>query len=929
MTFLSAIYTLIIAPLELLFEVVFMVANKIIGNEGLSIIFLSIAVNFLVLPLYKRADELQKEERDIQAKMAYRIKRTKETFKGDERFMMLQEYYRINNYKPIYALKSSASLLLQIPFFIAAYRLLSGMQSLQGMSFGFISDLGKEDATFMIGSFPVNILPILMTLINIVTGIIYTKGQPLKSKIQVYGLAVVFLVLLYHSPAGLVFYWLLNNIFALVKNIFYKLKEPKKILHIVFAVVGLLVIVLTIIRPELAARQKVLLSIGGVLLMLPFAVSKIRVPSKLMSLFALKSKDVIVFFAGAILMACITGLLIPAAVIKSSTEEFLDVILRINPNMYILNSLLLSLGSFVLWGGVFYFFMSDKMKAVFAEGIWIICGVSIADYMLFGTDLGTMSSTLKYDIAPSFSTTDYLINAAVVVAIAVVLHFIYFRFQKFSKFILIVGILTAIGIGGFNAAFIDGLFSTYMENTQTAKTQVENPTITLSKDGQNVIVLMLDRAIGSQAPYIFAEKPELVEKFDGFTYYPNTISYGSATLFGSPALFGGYEYVPEKINERTDESLKDKHDEALSVMPVLFGQDGYKVTISDPPFAGYTSVPDLSVFDAYPEFKCFNTIGKFSYFDEGDDGDTIVKTSLRLAEIRNRDFFCFALMKVSPLLLQETIYDGGLYNESAKVSDGTENSKIFSSLVQIVSGISTSLGYNIDFLDSYTVLDNLPKITVASEGSDNTFLMLTNKTTHGASLLQEPDYVPAIYVDNTAYDVDMVERYTINGVTMDMSDSYQVIHYHVNMATYIKLGEWFDYLREQGVYDNTRIIIVSDHGRGLNQFGVTCDEDDMEFFIPLLMVKDFNATGFTVSEEFMTNADTAVIATSGLIENPVNPFTGNPITSAGKTGPQTVFLSDAVNPSDNAENTFSGGSWFVFNGTDPRNLDNWTRKKDN
>ena len=235
MSFPTLLYTFLISPLELLFEVIFTIANKIIGNPGISIIALSIAVNFLVLPLYKRADELQAEERDIQAKMAYRIKRTKQTFKGDERFFMLQEYYRINKYKPIYALKSSASLLLQIPFFIAAYRLLSGMQSLQGMPFGFIADLGKEDASFMIGSFPVNILPILMTAINIISGVIYTKGHPLKSKIQVYGLAVVFLVLLYHSPSGLVFYWLLNNVFSLVKNIFYKLKDPKKVLGIVLA----------------------------------------------------------------------------------------------------------------------------------------------------------------------------------------------------------------------------------------------------------------------------------------------------------------------------------------------------------------------------------------------------------------------------------------------------------------------------------------------------------------------------------------------------------------------------------------------------------------------------------------------------------------------------------------------------------------------
>ena len=276
MTILSILYTLIISPLELLFEVIFSVANRLIGNVGLSIIFLSLAVNFLVLPLYKRADELQNEERDIQAKMAPWIKHIKTTFTGDERFFMLQEYYRINHYKPVYALKSSVSVLLQIPFFIAAYNLLSGMTGLQGMKFGFISDLGKEDAMFTIGSFPVNVLPILMTVINVVSGIIYTKGHPLKEKIQVYGLAAVFLVLLYRSPAGLVFYWLLNNVFSLVKNVFYKLKDPKKALSIVLAVAGLALIISTLIRSDIDARQKVLLSVAGILLMLPLAKTFVK-----------------------------------------------------------------------------------------------------------------------------------------------------------------------------------------------------------------------------------------------------------------------------------------------------------------------------------------------------------------------------------------------------------------------------------------------------------------------------------------------------------------------------------------------------------------------------------------------------------------------------------------------------------------------------
>ena len=44
----------------------------------------------------------------------------------------------------------------------------------------------------------------------------------MKSKIQVYAMAAIFLVFLYNSPACLLFYWTLNNLFSLGKNICYR-----------------------------------------------------------------------------------------------------------------------------------------------------------------------------------------------------------------------------------------------------------------------------------------------------------------------------------------------------------------------------------------------------------------------------------------------------------------------------------------------------------------------------------------------------------------------------------------------------------------------------------------------------------------------------------------------------------------------------------
>ncbi|WP_034449815.1 YidC/Oxa1 family membrane protein insertase [Butyrivibrio sp. AE2032] len=917
---LSALYTLIISPLELLFEVIYTVANRLIGNAGLSIIFLSLAVNFLVLPLYKRADELQTEERDIQNEMAFMVKHIKRTFSGDERFLMLQEYYRINNYKPIYALKSSVSLLLQIPFFIAAYNLLSGMQSLQGMQFGFISDLGKEDAMFTIGSFPVNILPILMTLINIVSGIIYTKGHPLKAKIQVYGLAAVFLVLLYRSPSGLVFYWLLNNVFSLVKNIFYKLKNPRKVLNIVLAIAGGVIIVLSLIRTDLDARQKILLSAGCVLLALPLISGLIKKKTKPVTKTEPAKADHSFFFAGAFFMALFTGFLIPVTIIKSSTQEFIDVLYPSNPYIYIINSILLSFGTWVLWAGVFYFFMSGKTRSLFSNAIWMICGVSIADYMLFGTNLGNLSSTLQFDNQPSFAFQEYLLNTLVVAAVALVATFAYIKFRKIARGMMIVGILTTLSIGAFQSKDILHTYKQYMESFRPS---AETPQIPLSKNGKNVVVVMLDRTMSLHLPYIFQEKPEIKEQFDGFTYYTNTISYGPYTNLATPALYGGYEYTPERLNARSEESLESKQNEALKVMPVIFGENGYEVTIFDPTYAGYEFIPDLSVFDDHPEFNCYITNAKFSILDNDEEqSDMALSMHNRVDDIRNRNFFCFSLMKTAPLILQETIYDGGIYNEAIFTSSNEKEAAV-SSYVQHTEGLSKSTGYNKFFLEAYPVLCNLPEMTTISDDSKNTFLMMSNDTVHSPCLLQEPDYVPAMYVDNTEYDVDNESRYTLDGKTLPMATPEQVTYYHSYMAAFIQFGKWFDYLRENGVYDNTRIIIVSDHGFNTEQFSIMCNNLDVQFFMPILLVKDFDKSGFTISDEFMTNSDTPALATANLIDDPTNPFTGNPIDSQMKAGPQTVFFSRDLNLYVNNGNTFLPGDWYSVEG-DPHDPDSWT-----
>ena len=135
-------YNLIISPIEMIVIWVFNFFIFKFTHFGVigAICGVSLVINFLALPLYNIADSLQEKERKISKALEYRVSRIKKAFKGDERFMMLQTYYRQNNYSPLYVLRSSLSILIEIPFFIAAYHFLSNCEALNASSFWIFKD---------------------------------------------------------------------------------------------------------------------------------------------------------------------------------------------------------------------------------------------------------------------------------------------------------------------------------------------------------------------------------------------------------------------------------------------------------------------------------------------------------------------------------------------------------------------------------------------------------------------------------------------------------------------------------------------------------------------------------------------------------------------------------------------------------------------
>ncbi len=540
MSFIEILETLLIGPLKLIFEVIFNVSNRIAGHPGVAIIFLSLVMNILVLPLYKRADAMQEENRNIEAKLRKGVAHIKKAFTGDERMMIMQTYYRQNNYKPTDVLNGSVSLLLEVPFFMAAYQFLSNLELLSGVSLGPISDLGKPDGMLVIGGVAINLLPVIMTLINVISSAIYLKGFPLKTKIQLYGMAAFFLVFLYTSPAGLVFYWTLNNLFSLVKTIFYKLKNPKKVLSILTGVSGAFLLVFSGFFYETPSLKKKLFLLAlGVILLLPMAFTLLK---KRLNLEHKAKKEPThnkkIFVAGSIFLTVLVGLMIPSAYISASPQEFVDINNFYNPIWYIVSSVCLAAGTFLVWLRVFYWLANPKGKAIFDKLVWCLSGVMLVNYMFFGTKLGIISSALQYETGLVFSKTEQLINLAVVVIVAAGL---YLSIRKWKKLPITILTVASLALGGMSVVNVVKTQQSMNNLSVESFDSADFPSFELSKNGKNVVVIMLDRAMGEYVPYLLNEKPELKEMFDGFTYYDNTISYGVATNFGTPALFGGYE----------------------------------------------------------------------------------------------------------------------------------------------------------------------------------------------------------------------------------------------------------------------------------------------------------------------------------------------------------------------------------------------------
>jgi YidC/Oxa1 family membrane protein insertase len=198
----------------------FWVLSKIydlVHNWGVAIILLTVLIKAAFYPLSAKSYRSMAQMREL----APRLQSMKEKFGDDKQKMQqaMMEMYRAEKINPM---SGCLPILIQVPVFIALYWMILGSVELRHAPFfGWIQDLSAPDTLF--GTLPwlnmpIGLLPILMGATMIIqTSLNPPPTDPIQAQVMKV-MPVVFSIFFFFFPAGLVLYWLVNNILSITQQ---------------------------------------------------------------------------------------------------------------------------------------------------------------------------------------------------------------------------------------------------------------------------------------------------------------------------------------------------------------------------------------------------------------------------------------------------------------------------------------------------------------------------------------------------------------------------------------------------------------------------------------------------------------------------------------------------------------------------------------
>ncbi|HEX2603388.1 MAG TPA: membrane protein insertase YidC [Oxalicibacterium sp.] len=192
--------------------------HQLLGNWGWTIIVLTIVIKLVFFPLSAAGYRSMAKMKLVTPKMT----EIRTRYKGEPQKMnaAMMELYKKEKINP---LGGCLPMVIQIPVFISLYWVLLASVEMRNSPWLWIHDLASPDTlfgAFHIGSFyvTIGILPILMAVSMFVqTKMNPTPPDPVQAKLMTF-MPIAFSIMFFFFPAGLVLYWVVNNILSIAQQ---------------------------------------------------------------------------------------------------------------------------------------------------------------------------------------------------------------------------------------------------------------------------------------------------------------------------------------------------------------------------------------------------------------------------------------------------------------------------------------------------------------------------------------------------------------------------------------------------------------------------------------------------------------------------------------------------------------------------------------
>ncbi len=852
---------MLLVPFKWIVALFFGWSNRLFGDPGWAVVGMSVLLSLLLTPLYVWIERRKNADKVKSAPMQAEIDKIEAVYKGRERFYYTREIQRRYKYSPWSAMIPTLGLLVQIPFLLAAYQYLSELPVFHGASFWYIKDISKPDTIARIAGFPVNLLAILMTVINLVSGWRYAESGKPRERIQYMVVAVVFLFLLYRCAASVMIYWTLSNALSFARSeVFFRKRgiaargQRNRVSAgdickwLEFGAVALscyavaIAVCIPFFRPENIVEFKKAFLLWRIFAVLVVAATfSMAVSCRLKGTRFSKSQGVCISMAAALLLlkalskyaelpvdnspllGYLVGMYIPfcvclAAVFlfpaflnsciggsRGNSEVVTDAMLPTIAAGCIAAQLAFC-GPIVVYAsfpdgvrsgvipsllcyafaGLTIFPIAVRLLIALTHGalreilsmLFVFLFVIVFAYgNLFPSDYGVLFGGVyskPENMAPSAKMV--LLESLLIVIAGLALWKSWGWLRRNVRAVKGVLVLVLASYVLRVAIAVFRIWSGGQSAVAKDRDTGDRLRYGFSDSGTNTVYLLLDSVVGQTFGRIAESDPLIAKEFDGFTWYPNTISSGTCTYPNLPAMWGGEEYFPYAIGK--SRKLKDVFTEAFDKYKTAVLLRGYDFGCTQ----AYEGL-DVSMDGVSRRWLELNY--SRGNAECGTDGCREEAVALKFN----------AILCAVPTAFRRGIYDDGKWHQKT-----IERSQL---------------------ARSFDFLEDLPLLSRKIHGEGMFYHHIHSEATHAPYLTR----------------VGGVEKPC--GVVSSFRWSL------------VAIAKWLRWMKENGVYDNTRIVVCSDHGVDIDDSSLmdaryVRNIDRMKkvgrkrsIYFALLLVKDF------------------------------------------------------------------------------------------